>query len=450
MVDGVIHGVDATADVAPIIGCDSGDVGTLCTWEDINPWAWFKPMRWREFDSVTSQYSPCERPLLNAEFKGDHNDQSNGIYFGLQRVSPSNITAEVATWPYMHDVVYTYLQPRGLATYQEMYRLLDFASWETLGRGYNHHAVPNPSGEMWSNVGYYNGTLDGLTAGYFDTNVEGVDLSQIFLGPNEVLNNVLALTFPCILITDSNNHSYFTALDSEASGRSGPTPLYYNSAYHRGPWSVDFVKDLSWHGTSQGQPWTSAQRFMKATLFMLRVPSNSFIDNDGFPHLVPVASDPNDLENLAQWWFDCDDEMLVEITNPPVPFPNAINKSLSLFEYWVGVRITANSVAFSEPLQSLGNTKMTIDFTKQVDSTGGPYTYSAQVIVQYDGQHQVTKTFSGSSADSSVPSVDIYSQEFDGALWYVPGKDIEVTVQTTGSWSQGMNVTTRRFTVPSN
>lgn len=430
-------GMNFQADVARILGRSTGDCGQLCAdvrWDDtqqdwvrlstINKWAKYKPIN----------QPGIYRRLTDNEFKGSYNEQSNGIYYGL-RISGTPITSVTDTWPLMHNATYEYLPVSA------PYRILDFSSINTVPSGWSHklgydkNAQPNPSGVLNSHVGIITGLLDNISAGYYDTNLTGVDLAEILHDSTWDKESALALTYPCILVSDMGAHgtivkSYFTIAHASEDGK--PHPLYYRDAYFRGPWAVNINKNV--YGGS-GKPWTSTAGVRMMTLFMLQLPSARFVDEDGHPCLDATHS-----QDLFEYWFDCDDQFVFPGL-APVPFPNAVGEFLTLVEDKLGVEIWATDIALNSQ-----RTELVITFGKETYGTGGPYSYTAEVIIDYDGGHTASRTFPGTSTGPIAPITVSSLTDFE-AISFVPGRTLEVTVHVTGTWSSRENVRTTQFTI---
>lgn len=108
-VSGVTYGVSID-DLQTVFGTSANDIGQIIDEEDINKWAKYKPLRSSKLGILTE----AERAALN-----------HGIVL-TKYTSPSALVSG-----YSGD--YAYQKPRGLETYGEYYRFLDFD-------GYNHNA----------------------------------------------------------------------------------------------------------------------------------------------------------------------------------------------------------------------------------------------------------------------------------------------------------------------
>ena len=91
------------------------DVGMLCTSPNINMWAKYKPIRRPEFVELTDE-------------------QRSKQSFGLDAAGAHDTTYDaLLTKAFNSQCKYNYLKPRGLTTYNEPFRVLDF-------KGYWHNA----------------------------------------------------------------------------------------------------------------------------------------------------------------------------------------------------------------------------------------------------------------------------------------------------------------------
>ena len=349
----------------------------------INKWARFKPIN---YDYKTD-------PLSDAEFEGCYADKQSGIYYGLEIIPGTGLSFALSTWPAMHDTQYLYHPPTGGAA--SPYRISDFSSIETPPQGWDHplgyarDAVPNPSGVFNSNIGNYEQFLSDIFGGYYESNVQGVDLSRIIEMPPETLENLLKRTFMCILVSDiENDEHYITALDSDTDDK--PHPLLEldsvgQPVYNRGPWHANFNKNV--HRTTLN-PFRSAQSGLKMTLFLLRLPSVEFIDSNGYPCLSI------DGPNLHDYWFDCYEEGLAGPSNP-VPLPNAVNKDLTLQATYNGVKVRA--VGMQSEYSGGYITELRFFFSQEQMDPSQTLSWSADITVDYNGI-TATKTITGQTS----------------------------------------------------
>lgn len=391
----------------------------------INKWARFKPIN----------YDYKVDPLSDAEFEGCYADKQNGIYYGLEIVPGSGLDEHTGTWPAIHNAQYLYHPPTGGAA--SPYRISDFSSIEAPPQGWDHplgydrDARPNPSGIFNGNIGYYTGQLDGIQAGHYPENKLGVDLTTILIDPQTTPEAALALTFPCILVSDAENDlHYFTALDAEDDDK--PHPLYYNSAYYRGPWYANFNKTV--HGDTT-RPFTQAQSGLKMTLFLLRLPTQQYIDSNGYPCLSPGGA------NLHDYWFDCNDDLLAP--SLPIPFPDAINKDLTLRELYNGVRVSADGMGSEYSGGYITGLRFRLSQT-QMDPAQ-TLSWSAAITVDYNGS-TATKTITGQTG-GFMPAPLFNASDFSDVLYFSPGRTVRVTIVTTVTGTQTTQTTYSEFII---
>jgi len=389
----------------------------------INKWAKFKPIC---FDK--------NGQLTDAEFKGTYNDQANGIFYGLEIVPGSGIDETPETWPALHDTQYLYHPPTGLAA--APFRITDFCSISTKPAGWDHvlcydtNAVPNPFGVFNSHEGSENGRLSEIIAGYNPENILGVDLTNIFMSPSDNISAVLALTYPCILVSvDEDDLHYFTVLDHYEDGV--PHPLYYQSAYIRGPWYANFNKLV--HGDTT-RPFTQAQSGLKMTLFLLRLPSAQYLDSNGYPCLTPGGP------NLHDYWFDCYEEGLLA-PSLPVPLPNAVGESLALVSSYNGVKVNAVGMLSTKTGNDVTGVRVLLD---KEQSSAATMSFTATVEADYQGS-TATKTFQGSTTDQFLPAPAFSAADFN-ELTLTPGAIVRLKITTVVS-GVGTQTTYAQFTI---
>lgn len=128
--------------VSSYIGAGTLDLGTLCKFAGINKWALCKPVRYNTPDEFTNF------ALVNY-----------GLVPPQKETIGSNIIQGVLSGPTTYPA-WVYNKPRGLATYNEWYRLLDF-------NGYDHNA---PCWFSFTNIG------STTTIQESDTSVDTVNL----------------------------------------------------------------------------------------------------------------------------------------------------------------------------------------------------------------------------------------------------------------------------------
>lgn len=106
----------STTLVANTIGVGSNDVGTLCTSNKINKWSKWKPVRYNTLTGITSEQLSFTNYGLNVITYTSFNNLIDAVRGSLN------------TW--------NYLQPRGMLTHSEPFRIGDF-------RNYSHDVI-NP------------------------------------------------------------------------------------------------------------------------------------------------------------------------------------------------------------------------------------------------------------------------------------------------------------------
>lgn len=427
--------IDVVGDVAYVLGRPgNGDVGQLCGDVDgsgvrqnkINKWALYKPIRHTKVGSLTRD-----------EFVGLASDVNQGIYFGLQLLSSGQVDEETTSWPLLHGSIWTYLPPRGVVSANtiEWYRITDFADVETLGLGYNANAVPNPSGQF-NNVGagdlitgYYNVNrgITGISAYYLTTNRDGVDLSMILKTPSTTIDYTLARTFPCAIVTDANNNSYFTALFYEDDDT--PRPMYYNGAYLGGSWYLRFNKPaFTQSHQSDTPPWNSSQNNMKITLFMLYC---DYISN-GIPYLDAMHT-----QSLKDYWYNCTLDIIGQ--KEPIPFPNGTNFNLQLRPYSAtGTTATAigvRGIATSFTIRYKFDNAYAGSFTVRTDVGLGQGAYGT------DSRSNVSPDFTYNSRAFTFDELGIVP--VSGQVLQIP-----VTMTTTIGSASTVTTTTLTYTIP--
>lgn len=403
-------------------GVAARDVGLLCTSPNVNKWAKYKPIEYPKYS-----------PLLESEFKGTSEQNAENIYYGLkvpQSAPSTTLTSDLAE---MHEATFEYV---GKPT--SIFRLSDFD-------GYAHHATPNPyaSFNADSLVGYYNDTdletggLTGITVRYNDSNIRGVDFSTMLQDSNVTMNEVLTKTFPCILITDKNGVTYFTALYcKEDTGANGPRPLLKDGVYAgANQYYVKFAKDIYstlWVGDELGPPWTSAQTGMKATIILVKSSSASA------PLLITGGT------NFGDYWIHLDTLGHVS-SGRPVVVPGGVGLELSLLRYGslavafapTGVTMILNGsnpqfiVDFEDEYDGSTTDTVTVDISILLSSPeGGPYsktlTYSGFPSIQAttafitatDLLHTGTKTYAGKATIRTTigTTSELRSMEFSVTL----------------------------------
>lgn len=423
----------STGDVKSVLGELSNDVGNLCQSDKINKWAKYKPIRYYLYDTSTSTKSPYFGLLTEAMRKGPVLDQQNyGIYYGIE-VRVPGVDQQMTTWPLLHGTTFTYMKPRGLAN-NEVFRLRDFEE-------YHSDARPNPDaslGDEVSAVGFYNyaNGITGISVRYVNTNIYGVDLSDILIAVEgtETKETVLSQSYPCILIGKGNTH-YITALGYEDDPNHAPRPMYYQNAYVGGTWIADTSKPVyDAGGHSPGAPWTSPQNELFATVVLLRTAKTGgiFLDTAG-------------LQNLATHWFQCTNDILTSKT--PIPLPGASGVELSLITWTNGITVSATGVNFDQTLNKIvvsfawaGTPVGSGSFDADVDTT---FTNPSTHI----GTSAPTQTVYGSTAFQRIMNVMYDASDFDIVPNPIQPKTYDVTVSVETHEGGVTNTSTQNFTL---
>lgn len=326
------------ADIQTVLGLSNNDIGALITQGAsqgiINKWAKFKPIRYYIYDPSTQTKTPYPGLLTGDMWKGVQIDHTNyGMYYGIIVRVPS-VDQQLNTWPILHGATFEYCPPRGLVQ-SEFFRVRDF-------EGYCQNATPNPFASFGSDgeaVGFVNhaGGIAGIAVRYYDPvngNPDGVDLTDILLGPSDSSLAVLADTYPCIIIGKGNTH-YVTALGYEDDPNHAPRPLYYNNAFLGGTWVVDTNKTV--YDTHPFVPWTSPESGLSATIALLRSAKSGgiYLDSAG-------------TQDLSQHWFDCSSGSSITALYKPVPLPGAVGIDLSLVTYQNAFKVTPTGVVSAD------------------------------------------------------------------------------------------------------
>lgn len=191
---------------------DSGslDVGTLCTHQNVNKWAKYKPIRFPKWGALTEE-----------EFKGRLTDISSGIFYGV-RLSSDN----VSRYDLLHDVAFDYYPPEG--DENSPYRLLDF-------NNYCKNVFATLSGEMPEKIYYDLDDPIGIRCRYSYDNY-AVDYADV-LGGEETLKN----SYPCIIVSNyARTVHYMCALKTNTGLDYEVLPMY-----NAGEWTETFYCDFS-------------------------------------------------------------------------------------------------------------------------------------------------------------------------------------------------------------
>lgn len=338
------------------------DIGTLCSSPNINMWSKCKPIRFDKIGVLTLE-----------ERRGSSQDIAKGILWGIEIIGPTTSVIGRDDLTELHDTAFNYHRPSGMAQ-SEPFRLLDFD-------GYHQFAQPNPFGNFPSEelAAYCDdksfspgGSLKNIYVAYTSSNTTGVDLTELFdVTENETLESVLSKTYPCILITDSDGKSYFTALDYNKydGSTSGPAPLYdrENDRYLGGSgWSVRFEKNAYLEpeisGGTPKPPWSSNMTG-RATLFLVKAA------NTAGPYLLA-----GNRMNFSECWIPVTANMPVNATASVLP-SERIGIPISLTKFG------AASVYF-EPTNIMGTTKGLTVVASRTGSSASTFSVTCKIEVE--------------------------------------------------------------------
>lgn len=396
------------------------DIGTLCSSPNINMWSKCKPIC---FDKIGV--------LTLAERRGSPQDIANGILWGIKIIGPTTSVIGRDDLTKLHDTTFDYHRPSGMAQ-SEPFRLLDFD-------GYHQFAQPNPFGNFPSEelAAYCDdksfspgGSLRSIYVAYTGSNTTGVDLTELFdVADNETLKSVLSKTYPCILITDSDGKSYFTALDYNKYDNSipGPAPLYdsENDRYLGGSgWSVRFEKNAYLEseilGGTPKPPWSSNMTG-RATLFLVKA-----ADTAG-PYLLAGKQ-----MNFSEYWIPVTANMPVNATASVLP-SDRIGIPISLTKFG------AASVYF-EPTNIMGTTKGLTVVASRTGSSASTFYVTCKIEVE-DGI-PATKTISTTGNGMLVPTFFFTPTEL--GIMFSPNTTYKAEVSVTTK--EGSKETTKSAT----
>ena len=397
-----------TTNVAAALGVNSSDVGFLCSSEEINMYARYKPIKFKKWSELTE-----------AEREGMSTDAADNIHFGIQITGPTSGELD-STLSEIHGTEFKYIRPVGGE--DSPYRLTDFDK-------YKHDALPNPgaSFQLSSKGGlleaYFNdedhqqGSLAGIIVQYDETNIYGVDFTDMLKDTAETLQNALSRAYPCILVTDALGKSYFTALDYPGDLLSAPAarPLYYNGAYQRSSnWSVRFGKPVLSNGLnpSTTKPWTSAQEGMRATLFLLK-------SADIYGPYLDLAKTQNFAEN---WISLAADSAFVGVANPVVLPADMLGAPLVLTSAGSArVYFEPTGITYADPFLNIGYNKV-----GETDET---------VTLEYTATiNGISAVKSAQVSPSGAPIMLSFVASDFGLLTFVGGEyTVKVTLKTTDS-----------------
>lgn len=148
---------------------------------DINKWSFNKPIRSNSTEKLTQDDISNRRCGLSA-FKATKLIEKSIGFDGSASHTKEDCLAEISEW--------TYLRPRGLNTYNERFRILDFD-------GYNHEAIAPDRG--WSQIEIDTATINKLKGVTLDINSTGDYAGYNFVVTpkqnNSVVNDGLYTSF---------------------------------------------------------------------------------------------------------------------------------------------------------------------------------------------------------------------------------------------------------------
>lgn len=416
-----------TTDIAAALGVTSGDVGTLCTSEEINIMARYKPIKFAKWSELT------ERDIISAH------DPADNIFFGIKITGTPNGVFD-PTIAEFHNAQFTYIRPEGGAA--SPYRMTDF-------NNYKHDAKPNPNASFNIDsrdggllVGYVNdkddhyGSLMGIEVGYDVTNIYGVDFTAMYSDGDgetgESLQNNLKRSYPCILITDeATGKSYFTALDypAELGQKSVARPLFFDgTGVSSQNWSVRFEKPTYDNGVNMGvsakAPWQAFKEGLKATLFLVKS-----WDDDG-PYLDALHS-----QNFHEYWMEVSAQSIYQGAARPIVLPaDILGAPLKLLKRGASlVWFKPTGVAYEERAVSVLS-RMEGTLTNTV---------TVECIAEVTGGIRAVKIFNVSMGGF----IALFTENELGVL-FTPGDEytIKVTLITTDSEGSATESGTFTFT----
>lgn len=403
-------------DIAEALGEFTLDVGTLCASARVNKWAKYKPIVY-----------PTWNMLNESQRRGTAEDNRNNIFYGIKISGLPTSPILNDSIAFMHDATFEHVRPYGGAA--APYRMTDFDR-------YKHDAEPNPFASFNTDevVAFYNdssfekGGLADLIVRYDVNNIYGVDMLSIMSDPSVDVQDTLSRSYPCILVTDANGYTYFTALYTTLpNGTYGPRPLLYNGQYSSEPWFVKFSKpkysESGVSGSNAAPPWTSVQSGMRATLFLLRSASP----------LVPQITLGG--INFGDYWVETAEQAATE---RPMVLPGAVGVPMRLEQYFSGVVFQPVGITASV----LGNNPA---FSVSLDETTGmtsANTITIQVSITLDGMGTYSKNITVNKWPSTMPAVLITASDIAhiaGTIYTgkvsVVTKDGQATNQTTMNFS---------------
>lgn len=395
----------------------------------INKWANRKPIRFNKWTKLTKD-----------EFKGMPTDASQGIFYGIQFPAGTSAVLNSSIFA-IHSAEFTYLPPRGVtAEYNEPFRLDDFD-------GYHHYAEPNPVArfnkeEDGTLLGYRDdfkdengrGGLQNIRVHYRDTNDTGVDLVAIYatLDNTEITDDMLARTYPCILVSDADNtFNYFTALEYDDNGVIDPHPLKMNGEIAEADkWSVRFTKPLLSNnnvGDVQRPPFQTDMKGLKASIFLLESISNA----------GPLLSGNIQVgTNFGTHWIDVSDGLAASSRAIVVPDDNGVTLNLReyrLYRYFIPSTVSQGVSAFI----------VNMELRNESDETSVK-SATLEVTLTTSNGNALTKTLTSST--SLLPSARFTWTELGGYVGN-PGTTETVTVSVKTTIEGLSHTVTEQFNV---
>ena len=304
-INGIVTKPVATQDVAKALGRSSSKVGVLCTMDNINKWAKYKPIK---YDKVTA--------LTEMERVGTVADRQNGIYYGVKLAVASRISN-------MHEVNFEYNKPGK-------------GDWARLGDfdGYDHKAVPNPVGVLpdviYIDLPYKDGDVQ---LKYNPNNTTGINL-------NDIITNTISSTqtlgdyYPCVLVTVGNrkwcralwNGQYALSDLSNATNKNrGFTTFKQNGAWVQG-WKL--LLDIDSENGTKEQPNFAENSVLTVSVFFIR--SIGSVAGTGFDGTADLRK-----------WTDVSNLL---VTNTGYACPDAVARTITLKRWGSkGLRLSAAS-----------------------------------------------------------------------------------------------------------
>ena len=414
-----------TTDIAAALGMTSGDVGTLCTSEEINIMAKYKPIKFAKWSELT------ERDIISAH------DPADNIFFGIKVTGTTNGVFD-PTIAEFHNARFTYIRPEGGAA--SPYRMTDF-------NNYKHDAKPNPNASFDIDgrdggllVGYVNdkddqyGSLMGIEVGYDVTNIYGVDFTAMYSDGDgetgESQQNNLKRSYPCILVTDeTTGKSYFTALDfpAELGQKSVARPLFFDGAgVSSQNWSVRFEKPTYDNGVNMGvsakAPWQAPKEGLKATLFLVKS-----WDDDG-PYLDAAHS-----QNFYECWMEISAQSVYQGAARPIVLPaDILGAPLKLLK-------RGSSMVWFEPT-GVSCVERTISVLSRMEGTLTD-TVTVECIAEVAGGIRAVKT-----VNVSMEGFIVLFTESELGVRFTPGDEYTIEVTLISTDSEGSTTKSGTFT----